>query len=78
MRIIFWLSMAGILYTYAGYPVMMWMLSRLWPRPWTVSPISPSVSIVMAVHNGVVLLPRKIEHLLGLDYPNIQRDHHCF
>jgi cellulose synthase/poly-beta-1,6-N-acetylglucosamine synthase-like glycosyltransferase len=30
------------------------------------------VSIVLAVHNGAVLLPRKIEHLLGLDYPDIR------
>ena len=72
MRIIFWLSLAGILYTYAGYPVVMWMLSRLRPRPWTVSPISPSVSIVLAVHNGETLLSRKIDHLLGLDYRNIK------
>jgi len=72
VRIIFWLSLAGILYTYVGYPVVMWMLSRLRPRPWAVSPILPSVSIVMAVHNGVMMLPDKIEHLLGLDYPNIK------
>jgi cellulose synthase/poly-beta-1,6-N-acetylglucosamine synthase-like glycosyltransferase len=64
--------MAGILYTYAGYPVVIWILSGLRPRPWAVSPIFPSVSIVMAVHNGVLMLPGKIEHLLGLDYPNIK------
>ncbi|HME59294.1 MAG TPA: glycosyltransferase family 2 protein [Terracidiphilus sp.] len=72
MRIIFWLSLAGILYTYAGYPIIMWMLSRLRPRPWAVSPIFPNVSIVMAVHNGALMLPDKIEHLLSLDYPNIK------
>ena len=72
MKIIFWLSLIGIFYTYLGYPAVMWMLARLRPRPWKVSPISPSVSIVMAVHNGAALLPRKIEHLLGLDYPNIK------
>ncbi|MGD0295017.1 MAG: glycosyltransferase family 2 protein [Terracidiphilus sp.] len=72
MRIVFWLSLAGILYTYAGYPVVMWMLSRLRPRPWTISPISPGVSVVLAVHNGKALLPRKIEHLLSLDYRNIK------
>ena len=72
MRIIFWLSLAGILYTYAGYPIVIWMLSRLRPKPWAVSPIFPSVSIVMAVHNGVMMLPGKIEHMLGLDYPNIK------
>ena len=73
MKLIFCLSLIGVLYTYAGYPVMMWMLSRLRPRPWMVAPITPSVSIVLAVHNGVALLPQKIEHLLGLDYPNIQQ-----
>ena len=72
MRIIFWLSLAGILYTYAGYPIVIWMLSRLRPKPWAVSTITPSVSIVLAVHNGVLMLPGKIEHLLGLDYPNIK------
>jgi cellulose synthase/poly-beta-1,6-N-acetylglucosamine synthase-like glycosyltransferase len=72
VRIIFWLSMAGILYTYAGYPIVIWMLSRLRPKFWAVSTISPSVSIVLAVHNGVIMLPGKIEHLLGLDYPNIK------
>jgi cellulose synthase/poly-beta-1,6-N-acetylglucosamine synthase-like glycosyltransferase len=64
--------MIGIFYTYLGYPAVIWMLARLRPRPWTVKPISFSVSIVLAVHNGAALLPRKIEHLLGLDYPNIK------
>ena len=72
MRIVFWLSMTGILYTYLGYPMVMWMLARLRPRPWIAGPISPSVSIVLAVHNGTALLSRKIEHLLGLDYPGIK------
>ncbi len=72
MKIIFWLSLIGILYTYMGYPVAIWMLARLRPRPWKVAPITPSVSVVLAVHNGVALLPRKIQHLLGLDYPNIK------
>jgi cellulose synthase/poly-beta-1,6-N-acetylglucosamine synthase-like glycosyltransferase len=72
VRIIFWLSIAGIFYTYAGYPIVMWILSRLRPKPWALNTISPSVSIVLAVHNGKALLPRKIEHLLGLDYKNIK------
>lgn len=72
MKIVFWLSLIGVLYTYIGYPAMMWMLARLRPRPWKAAPIAPSVSIVLAVHNGVLLLPSKIQHLLGLDYPSIQ------
>jgi cellulose synthase/poly-beta-1,6-N-acetylglucosamine synthase-like glycosyltransferase len=72
VRIIFWLSLFGILYTYAGYPAVMWMIARLRPRPWLAGPISPRVSVVLAVHNGAALLPRQIERLLGLDYPNIE------
>ena len=72
MRIVFWLSLAGILYTYVGYPIVMWMLARIRPRQWKTTPIYPSVGIVLAVHNGALLLPGKIRHLLDLDYPNIQ------
>jgi poly-beta-1,6-N-acetyl-D-glucosamine synthase len=71
VRIIFWLSMAGILYTYAGYPALIWIFARLRPRPWIAGPISPSLSVVLAVHNGAARLPRQIERLLGLDYPNV-------
>jgi len=72
VRFVLWLSLSGILYTYVCYPVVMWMLARLRPRPWIVNPISPSVSIVLAVHNGAALLSRKVEHLLELDYPGIK------
>jgi glycosyltransferase involved in cell wall biosynthesis len=68
----FWLSLIGILYTYVGYPIIMWMLARLRPRPWQAAPITPSVSVVLAIHNGMALLPHRINHLLDLDYPNIQ------
>ncbi len=70
MKIIFWISLTVILYTYAGYPIAMWMLARLRPRSWKFAPITPSVSVVLAVHNGIALLPRKIRHLLDLDYRN--------
>jgi cellulose synthase/poly-beta-1,6-N-acetylglucosamine synthase-like glycosyltransferase len=71
MRVVFWLSLVGILYTYIGYPVLIWLLARLFPRHWTSGPVTPSVSIVLAVHNGASLLPDKISHLLNLDYPGI-------
>lgn len=72
MRFIFWLSLTGILYAYLGYPLAIWMLARLRPRPWRVAEITPSVSIVLAVHNGAYLLTKKIQHLFDLDYPNIK------
>jgi cellulose synthase/poly-beta-1,6-N-acetylglucosamine synthase-like glycosyltransferase len=71
VKILFWLSLLGILYTYLGYPVAIWILSRLRPRPSQPAQIAPSVSIVLAVRNGLAQLPAKIQHLLTLDYPNI-------
>lgn len=71
MRLAFWFSLAGILYTYAGYPLIIWALARMWPRRWKSTPIHPSLSVVMAVHNGIEQLPGKIRHLLSLDYANI-------
>ena len=72
MKIVFFASLIGILYTYVAYPVLMWMLARLRPRPWKSAAITPSVSVVLAVHNGAELLPGKIRHLLNLDYPKIK------
>lgn len=72
MKIIFWLSLGGVVYTYCLYPALMWIAARLWPRPWDVAPITPSVSFVLAVHNGAALLPDKMQHLLELDYPNVK------
>jgi len=72
VKLVFWLSLIGILYTYMGYPAAMWMLARIRPRPWKAAPIAPGVSVVLAVHNGIALLPGKIQHLLDLDYPNIK------
>ena len=61
-----------MLYVYAGYPIAIWMLSRLRPRHWKPGSVNPTVSIVLAVHNGIAMLPAKIRHLLDLDYGNIK------
>ena len=72
MKIIFWMCLVSIVYTYLGYPILVWALARICPRPWRSAPILPSVSIVLAVHNGAELLRRKVEYLLHLDYPNLR------
>lgn len=71
MRLLFWLSLFGILYAYLGYPLLIWALSRLHPRPWKTSAFTPAISIIVAVHNGAALLKEKVSHLLALDYANV-------
>lgn len=67
MKTAFWISLAVIGYTYAGYPLIVFLLARLRPRRWKREPIDASVSIVMAVHNGAHLLREQIDHLTALD-----------
>ena len=72
MKTLFWFSLSGIVYTYLGYPILIWMLSRLRPRQWQKRSIAPSVSAILAVHNGAVLLEEKVKRLLTLDYNNLK------
>lgn len=65
----FWCAACLMLYTYAGYPLWIYLRSRLQPHPQRQGSILPTVSIILAVHNGAALLRQKIAHLLSLDYP---------
>lgn len=67
MRIAFWLSLAVIGYTYAGYPILIYLLARMKPRPWRSAPVEKTVSVIMAVHNGALLLRDQIKHIASLD-----------
>lgn len=69
MKVLFWCSVAVIAYTYCGYPLYIWARSLVAPRPWKQAEIYPTVTVIMAVHNGAALIRQKIEHLLALDYP---------
>src|SRR6202521_2221015 len=65
----FWCAACLMLYTYVGYPLWIYLRSRLHPWPPRQGPMLPTVSIILAVHNGAALLRVKVNHLLSLDYP---------
>ena len=70
MRLVFWGSLCLILYTYAGYPLAIAFLGKVRGRAWRKAPWppgAPPITVVMAVHNGAIMLARQIEHLLDLD-----------
>lgn len=66
MRTAFWLSFAVIAWAYAGYPIVMALLARFARRPWRMESFTGTVSIVMAVHNGVERLHPQVEHLASI------------
>jgi len=67
--VLYWSSLGLVVYTYVGYPALISALARLRPRRIRSSSIEPTVSVVLAVHNEETNIGRKLDNLLGLDYP---------
>src|SRR5579884_4391223 len=69
MHWVFW-SAAGLLfYTFAGYPLLLWLLSARRREGRQRAPIEPIVSIIVTAHNEEALIGRKIQNCLALEYP---------
>ncbi len=66
---LFWASVLLLVFTYAGYPLGMALLARLRFRRIGRQASTPSVSVVLAVHNGARELAAKLANLDQLDYP---------
>lgn len=71
--VLFWTCAALAVYAYAGYPLLIWGLSR-WrgqmPRPPTVAEEKwPSVSLLIAAHNEEAVIEDRLGNALALDYP---------
>lgn len=69
MIVLFWLSVLFVAYTYAGYPLLVWLLSRLRatlpasePRVW------PGVSVVVPFCNEPARVAAKLASLRAQDY----------
>lgn len=67
MKALFWISSGVIAYTYVGYPAIMFLLARFFPRPWKRSDFVAPVSVVMAVHNGAQRIHEQVKHLMSLE-----------
>jgi cellulose synthase/poly-beta-1,6-N-acetylglucosamine synthase-like glycosyltransferase len=68
-EIIFWASAAALVYTYAGYPALIALISALRPRRVMRSSFTPSLTIIITAYNEERALAAKIENTLALDYP---------
>lgn len=69
MTIVFWLFLFLIIYCYFGYPFIIALLAKLFPRKVHKAGFQPFVSIVISVYNEEDVIARKIDNLLALDYP---------
>jgi cellulose synthase/poly-beta-1,6-N-acetylglucosamine synthase-like glycosyltransferase len=69
MRLLFWLSLALVGYTYFGYPLLLWVLAKLWGRTPARAPITPKVTLLISAYNEQEVIAEKLQNSLALDYP---------
>ncbi len=67
------LSLSAVIYTYAVYPGLIWVLARLFgrqpARPPATDATLPFVSLVIAAHNEEVEIGPRVANALASDYP---------
>jgi cellulose synthase/poly-beta-1,6-N-acetylglucosamine synthase-like glycosyltransferase len=69
LKILFWSSLALILWTHVGYPLAIGLLSSIRRRSVGKEDITPSVAVIVAAHDEESVLARRLDNLLALDYP---------
>jgi glycosyltransferase involved in cell wall biosynthesis len=69
VRAVFWGALGALAWTHAGYPAAIGALARLRPRAVARRDVTPSVVVVVSAHDEEDVIGRRVENLLGLDYP---------
>jgi cellulose synthase/poly-beta-1,6-N-acetylglucosamine synthase-like glycosyltransferase len=72
---IFWICVALLVYTHAGYPLLLALLTRIRGRGQTPLPDrvnTPSVSLVIAAYNEGAVIDRKVANARALQYPGLE------
>ncbi|HNQ16358.1 MAG TPA: glycosyltransferase family 2 protein, partial [Pyrinomonadaceae bacterium] len=69
LQVVFGVAAAGLAYVYAGYPLLVWIVSRLAPRPVTRADFEPRVTVLITAYNEEQAIADKIRNTLAIDYP---------
>ena len=69
MRALFWASLLFVVHTYLGYPLVLWVFTKIRSTDIRRRRIYPPVSIIIAARNERDKIRGKIEHTLTLQYP---------
>jgi cellulose synthase/poly-beta-1,6-N-acetylglucosamine synthase-like glycosyltransferase len=68
-QIVFWACIIVMGYVYVGYPLVVYLVSRIWARPVKLGEIEPSVTILITAYNEEKAIRDKIENTLAIEYP---------
>ncbi len=66
---LFWVSVFFILYTYLGYPILIALIAKIWPKPGSYSEVYPNVTFLISAYNEEKYISDKLDNTLSLDYP---------
>ena len=69
LKVLFVASVAALLYTYAGYPILVFLFSRIFPKTVRSREYEPTVTILITAYNEEKVLAAKLENTLLIDYP---------
>jgi len=69
VEVVFWLSAAALFYTYAGYPILLALVSAIRPRQVKRGDVESTISVIITAYNEERDLAAKLENTLALDYP---------
>ena len=67
--LVFWLSLAALVYVYAGYSLVLVLVGLLRNRRVRQRPCTPRISLIIAAHNEARAIARRLENALSLNYP---------
>jgi len=69
MEHLFWIAGLFVLYTYFGYPLLLWLIGALRGKEVKKAPITPPLTFIITAYNEEERIAEKIENTLGLEYP---------
>jgi cellulose synthase/poly-beta-1,6-N-acetylglucosamine synthase-like glycosyltransferase len=68
-QVIFWFSVAALVYVYVGYPVLVYLVSLIFPKKIKRGSFQPKVTILITAYNEESAIRAKLENTLAIDYP---------
>lgn len=69
LGIVFWLCVLLVVYVYAGYPAIVFVLSRVFGQQVELGQKLPYVTLLFSALNEEKVIEKKLDNSLGLDYP---------
>jgi cellulose synthase/poly-beta-1,6-N-acetylglucosamine synthase-like glycosyltransferase len=69
LKFVFWFSASALAYTYVGYPVLVYLLSLVRPKPVKRGEVEPEVTVIITAYNEERDIRAKLENTLEIEYP---------